>query len=379
MSTILGSPQFTLYLSDPYGQRLCDASQFVSLKYSRVVNGIGSAVLTLPGDFDTQMIRIPDGRLEIWRKLPGSSREYLDTETTWLIKAIEYGRDDKGKTTIIVEADTPLCLLREPGRFSYYDSDTAASSVSAVPADNGIKQIARDNIGTTALQTSFRNLSPYITIAPNLGLGASVSKSFAWRDLLKVMQELAAASAQAGTYLAFDIVAPTPDTLLFQTYTQQRGVDHRFPGGQNPVIISPDFGNMGACSLRYDYRNEVTFVVAGGKGEGAARLQATAQDNARIGVSPFGLREKFVDATNYDTVTGLSNEAAAQVRAGRPRTLFRGKLLSTPDTRYGVHWGWGDFVTAQAFGQSLDCRIDAVSVTVAGGKETIEAVLRNDA
>ncbi len=370
---------YAVYLSDPYGVRLADASQFVSLKYSRVVNGIGSAVLTLPGDFDTQFVRIPDGRLEIWRKLPGSSREYLDTDTIWLIKAIEYDRDDKGKTVVVVEADTPLCLLREPGRFSYYDSDTAASSVTAQPADNGIKQIARDNIGSSALQTSFRDLSQYIAIQIDLGLGASVSKSFAWRDLLKVMQELAAASMQAGTYVAFDIVSPTPDTLEFRTYVGQRGVDHRFPGGNNPVIIGPEFGNMGACSLRYDYRNEVTFALAGGKGEGAARLQATAQDAGRIGLSPFGLREKFVDATNYDTTTGLAAEAQSVVRAGRPRTIFRGKLLSTPDTRYGVHWGWGDFVTAQAFGQSLDCRIDAVTVSVAGGKETVEAVLRNDA
>jgi len=375
----MASATHSIYLSDGFGQRLADASRFVSLKYSRVVNGIGSAVLVLPGDFDTQMIRAPDGRLEIWRKLAGSSREYLDTETVWLIKAIDYTRDDKGRATITVEADTPLCLLREPGRFSYYDSDTAASSVSAQPADDGIKQIARDNIGATALQSTYRDISAYVTIAPNLSLGASVSKSFAWRDLLKVMQELAAASTQSGTYLAFDIVSPTPDTMEFRTYVGQRGVDHRFPGGQNPVIISPDFGNMGACSLRYDYRNEVTFAVAGGKGEGAARLQATAQDNGRIGLSPFGLREKFVDATNYDTTTGLAAEAQAQVRNGRPRTLFRGKLLNTDDTRYGVHWGWGDFVTCQAFGQSLDCRIDAVSVTVAGGKETVEAVLRNDA
>jgi hypothetical protein len=49
-----------------------------------------------------------------------------------------------------------------------------------------------------------------------------------------------------------------------------------------------------------------------------------------------------------------------------------------PDSRYGVDWAWGDYVTAQAFGQLIDCRIDAVSVSVkpGAGYERIDAWLR---
>ena len=346
----------------------------MSLKYARIVNNVGSLSLVLPGDFNTQMIRIPDGRIEVWRKLPGG-REYLDTETTWLIKAVEYDRDAKGKVTIALEADTPLCVFREPGRFVNYTAGSAqASQTSAL--DDMIKTIASQNAGSSA--TAARDLSAYLSIAPNLTSAPSGSKAFAWRDCLKVMQEIAASSTQVGTYLAFDIVAPTPDTLEFRTYIGQRGVDHTFPNGNNPVIIGPEFGNMGECSLRYDYRNEITYALAAGQGQGADRLTATSQDTVRQGVSPFGLREQFVDATSYTSTTGLSAEADTVVRAGRPRTIFKGKLLDTPDTRYGVHWAWGDFVTVQAFGQSFDCRIDAVTVTVARGQETIDAILRND-
>lgn len=373
----MADARYSIYVSDPSGTRLADASTFVSLQYSRVVNEIGSLVLTLPSTFNTSMLRLPDGRIEVWRKLPGG-REYLDTETVWLIKVVEYDRDDRGQVVIRVEADTPLCILREPGRFVNYNSSLSSSVVSSVAADDAIKTIVKQNAGSSATDTS-RDLSAYLSVAANNTLAPTLTKSFAWREVLKVIQEIAASSAQAGTYLAFDIVAPTPSTLEFRTYVGQRGVDHRFPNGNNPVLIGPEFGDMGECSLRFDYRDEVTYALAGGQGNGAARVTASAQDNTRTGASPFGLREKFVDATSYDTTTGLTAEAQAVVRAGRARTIFKGKLLDTPDTRYGVHWGWGDFVTAQAFGQSIDCRIDAVTVKVERGKETIQAVLRNDA
>lgn len=372
---------YSIYLCDPFGTRLGDASNFISLRYTRVTNDIGTVTLVLPyyntrgQAFNVATIRAPDGRIEIWRRLSDMSREVLETETTWLIKKVTFERDDRGRDTIVIEADTPLCILREPGRFVNYDADSASASVTDT-FDNAIKFVARTNIGSSA--GASRTLAALISIAPNLGLAPSGSKSFAWRDCLRVMQELAHASAQQGVYLAFDMVAPAPNTLEFRTYVQQRGVDHRFPSGLNPIIISPDFGNMGSCSLTTDWRDEVTYAKAGGRGEGSDRLTAEAQDDTRIGASPFGLRELFVDATQYETATGLQAEAEMAVRLARPRTIIRGKILDVPDTRYGVHWFWGDYVTVQAFAQSFDARIDAIEVDVSNGKETINAWVRGD-
>lgn len=289
------------------------------------------------------------------------------------MKKIVYDRDDRGRTTVTIEADTPLCVLREPGRFVNYAVGIVGADVTDA-LDDAIKFVARANIGVLADAT--RQLADYISIANDLGQAPSTTKQFAWRDCLKVMQEMANASTQQGTYLAFDIISPTPDTMQFLTFTGQRGVDHRFPAGQNPVIIGPEFGNMGACTLSKDWRNEITYAKAGGRGEGSNRLTASAQDDTRIGMSPFGLREKFVNATQYTTSTGLQAEAEAVVRQGRPRMLFRGKILDVPDTRYGVHWGWGDYVTIQAFNQGFDARIDAIDVSVERGKETIAAWIR---
>lgn len=370
-------PSYSVYLNDPFGTRLADASKFITLSYTRVVNDVGSLTIVLPGDFPMQYVRAPDGRIEVWRRLD-SGREYLETDTIWLIKKVSQRLDAKGIKTIVIEAVTPLHLLREPGRFVNYVAGSAQASYSAAAADNQIKAVARQNIGSSA--SGARNLSSYITIDGDLGQAASIAKSFAWRDCLKVMQEFADASTQAGSYCAFDIVATTPDTLSFRTFAQQRGVDHRFPGGNNPVLLSPEMGNLGETTLTQDWSEEVTYALAAGQGEESERLTAASQDTTRQNASPFGLRELFVDATQYSSTTGLSNEAAAAVRRGRPRQVFRGRVLDTQDTQYGVHWGWGDFVTAQAFGQLIDCRIDAITVTVqsGGSYEAIDAWLKSD-
>lgn len=366
---------YSCYLCDSFGNRIADASNFLALEYSRVTNAVSTLKLTLPGDFNTDYIINPDGRIEVWRKLD-SGREYLDADTIWQIKKVTQKIEASGLQSIVVEADTPLCVLREPGRFINYAAGTSQSTYASLPADDQIKQVARENIGTSA--SGARDISSLISIDPNLGLGASVAKSFAWRDCLKVMQELADASTTAGVYVAFDMVCSSAQSITFRTFTQQRGVDHRYPSGINPVLISPELGNLGEVTFSQDYRDEITYVLAGGKGEGAQRLTASSQDLARQGVSPFGLREYFQDATQYTTTTGLAAEADAVLRNGRVKTIFQGRLIDMPDSRYGVDWAWGDYVTAQAFGKLIDCRIDAVSVSVkpGAGFERVDAWLR---
>src|SRR5262245_25697899 len=126
---------YSVYLDDPFGTRLADASKFLTLSYTRVVNDIGSLTLVLPGNFPTQYIRIPDRRIEVWRALD-SGREYLETGTIWLIKKVTQKLDRRGLQTIILEATTPLSILREPGRFVNYAAGSAQASYSAASADN---------------------------------------------------------------------------------------------------------------------------------------------------------------------------------------------------------------------------------------------------
>lgn len=367
---------YSVYLCDPFGTRLADASGFVSLKYSRVVNDVGTLTLELPAAFPTQFIRIPDGRIEVWRRIE-SGREYLDTGTIWLIQKLTYRRDASGNVTIVVEAETPLRVFREPGRFAYGYAGTSVVTLGAGAADDHIKTVATNNIGSGA--TAARRLS-FITIDGNTSQGASIAKAFAWRTCLTVMQELAEASITAGVYVAFDIVSNNASGMTFTTFTGQRGVDHRFPGGYNPVLLSPESGNIGESTLMLDYSGMASAVTVGGGGQGTDRVIASATDTVMQGLSPLGYREYFHNYTNTVDADALTSEAQAMLRELRPRLSYSGRLLDTPDTRYGVHWGWGDYVTVQDYGRSFDCRIEAVTVTVSSGEnyETIDAWLRSE-
>lgn len=374
MQTATGA-RYSVYLCDVYGAVIADASGFTSLSYTRVVNGVGELTLTLPGDFPISRVTAPDGWLQVWRRPAGSSRETLDTDTVWLITGRRQVLSDGGQRSIEVRAQTPLRVLGEPGRFvDDYAGGTSAQKTAA--ADDMIKAIVREQAGASA--AAARSLSSYLSVAADTSAAPSLTKAFAWRPVLAVLQEIADQSAQAGTYLAFDIVAPTPSTLELRTYTGQRGADRRYPGGISPLILGPDFGSVAACELDEAWEDEVTYSKAGGQGEGAGRLTGEATDTTRAALSPFARREVFTSATGYSASTGLSAEAQARVRAGRPRRTLSGKVASVRGALYGVDWNWGDYVTVQALGVQLDCRIDAVSVSVSDGKETVSASFKGD-
>ena len=387
---------YSVYLCDPFGVRIADASNFVKLQYSRAVNDVGTVKLWLPADFDTTLLRIPHGRIEIWRRVPGTTREVLETETTWLIQAVQYDRDQQGSISILVEADTPLCLLRDPGRVVAVYNNFWTSGMTA---DDLIKYFCLyhgitstpSQIGITRADSSvypYAALGNYISAQPSLALAPAYSegganKFVSWKPLLTVLREIAQYSANLGTYLAFDIMAPTPDTLELRTYIQQRGVDHRFPSSTNPVIFGADFGNVASSTLRDDRRKEVTAAWVGGAGQpnvvpGQLVTNPPSFDLTRITSSPFGWRETYIADTQQTDANALAAASKAAVYAGRPRKLYAGRLLSAPGCQYGVHWGWGDYVTVQDFGLSFDCRIEAITVTVDRGKESIDAYARND-
>jgi len=141
-------------------------------------------------------------------------------------------------------------------------------------------------------------------------------------------------------------------------------------------VFGDGLGNLGAWSLTLDYGDEATHVTCGGQGDGSDRLIATAQDDARIAASPYRWRERFKDATMYNTNAGLANEADQVLREGRPRLIAQATIAPMETSRYGIDWQWGDYVTLRLLDVSLDARVDAVVIGVRRGQETIRAGLR---
>lgn len=348
------------------------AAGALGLEYLRAVNQVGALTLTLPPAFPLTYLQ-RDGRVLVYRSVADVPPR-LDMDAVWLIVGVQRLLSERGEQRTVVTAVDAVDLLRR--RIVAYAAGSAQAAKTAA-ADDLIKAVVRENLGSSATDTS-RQLSPSLfSVSADITQGISISKAFSRREVLKVCQEVADACAQAGTYLAFDVVW-NGATLEFRTYTQWRGVDHRFPGGANPVLLSPDTGSLTAASYATDYRDEVTYAYAGGQGEGSDRAVGTSTDSTRATLSPFARIEAWVDARNTASSTTLADEADAAVRAGRPRVLFSCTVnADSPGAMFGKEYGFGDVVTAQAFGVNVDCRLDAVGVKVMPDSETVTVTARS--
>jgi hypothetical protein len=361
---------YRLTMYDPFGANPVDLGRFEQLEWARVVNGVGAATITVPYTLPWSIFR-RDNRILIERQA-GAAWETAG-ETIYFLR--RWGLELEGGlykySLLAFDAND---LLRR--RIVAYAAGSAQAKKAAAPATNLMKAVVRENLGALSTGTG-RDLSDYLTIPPNDGAGASIAKAFSRRQVLTVLQEVALSSALAGTYVAFDIVASTVAALTFRTYTGQRGADRRYPGG-SAVVLSPEQGNLTSLKQVFDATEEATVAYAGGQGEGEERAVATATDSARLAASPFNRIEIFKDARNTDTEAALQDEADATLRAARPKRIFAARVNDTAGTQFGVHYRFGDYVTAQFAGESFDCRIEAVKVTVAGGDETVDVQLRSE-
>lgn len=367
-------------IGDPFGQLLAEVASFVNppqgggsaLAYALNVGGIGALTLALPATFDASLLRL-DGRIGVWRSINGAPPK-LDGEAVFLIRRWVYTED---ATTVTAYHATDLIRRRI---IAYY-AGTAYSQKAAAAAGNQIKAFARQQLGA-GIVTADRigvetqaDLSACLSIQPDLGDGVSVAAQDAYANLYDLIRDITDASTQAGTYATCEVVAPTEATLELRTYATLRGVDHR-ASSSDPVILSQAAGSLANCQLTIDRSQEVTVAICGGSSEGTARLTATSIDTTRMGDSPFNRCEVFGDFTNISDSATLQDKADALVRAGRPRIEFTADVVETSSATRGIHYDLGDLVTAEFRGQQYDCRLDVVSVTVAGGQQTSAARVR---
>lgn len=373
---------YEVHVSDPFGQLLATVSNFVdspegggsALGYTLNVGNVGALRLTVPATFDASLFRL-DGRIGVWRSINGRPPT-LDGETVFFIRTWEY---TDVATTITAYSANHLKTRRI---INYFAGSGYSSKTTPTAAGNLIKEFVSENM-LAGIVTADRqgdeiqaDISTYLTNQVNLTDGALIATQCAWRNLDDVIRELSDASTYAGTYMACDIVAPTEATLQLRTYATVRGVNHTASGG-DPVILSPESGSLANCRLIVDRSEEVTFAVAGGTGEQSQRLIATSYDPIRILESPFNRIEQFGDYSNVSDGAALQDIADAMVRAGRPRVEFTADVVETNSATRGIHYDFGDMVTASFRGVQYDCRLDVIEVAVGGGYQISRAKLRS--
>lgn len=373
---------YSARVTDAFGQNARTITNFTdpiggggaALDYVLNVGKAGICRLTVPWPAVDDSLFVLDGRIFPMRSIHGRS-PYNDNGAAFLIRGWEKGEDE---TTVVGYHGNSLMWRR----IVAYAAGSSYSSKSATFADNLIKAFWAENFSSSIVSADRKgvetqaDISGYVGQQPDLSAGPSVGKAAAWRNVGDAIGEIAQASTTAGTYLAAEIVATTEGALQLRTYTQQRGVDHRATSAQ-PVILSRERGNLENARLVIDHSQETTFIIAGGQGEGANRLVATAVDATRMAASPLNRCERFLDMGNVSDATQLQDEADAALWAGRPLTIFTGELIETGNTIRGLHFDLGDIVTAKHRGQNYDVRLDQIHQSVGSGGQRARVLLRS--
>lgn len=378
----------TLRFGDPFGVPLTEIATYgtpsdgggaaLDVVFNCAPGGIGVLEATLPIDFNPRFL-LADGRVGVWRSINGRT-PYLDNGAIFLMRYFDYSAG-----SMFIRAEHATNLLKR--RIIAYPAGSTYTTKAAAAADDLIKTFVNENMLSGIVGAdrdgveTYADVSAYLSKQPNVSLGASIAKSAARRLLLDVCTDLANASTTAGTYLTFEVIAPSESTLELRTYANQRGVDRRFgnSAGVKPVILSEQRGNLIDAHLIVDYTDSASFISAGGQGEETNRLIGTAFDAVRAAASPFGRIERFRDATNVATQAAVDDEADSQLRASRPLISFTGELVETPALTRGIDFDLGDIVTAEApiGGQQFDVRIDVIRESITSEGRTVSCALRS--
>ncbi len=358
------------------GEYLTEIEDYESFQYGRFINNVGWWMIILPGTTPNDFADV-DRLVEFWRKPEGGDEQLQMVGFTRYWDWFETGPDDE---RFRIGGEDQMGLLDR--RVIAFRSTTSQASKTD-EADDLIKAIVRENMGSLAPLTEAnrpREFPPAnFEVMGDEALAPSVTRSFAWRNVLDVLQEIAESSGFLGTPLYFSIDHAGPAEFVFRTYINVLGVDRTVKAGLAPIIFSKEAGNIRDPFMREDWRDEWNYVWGGGQGQGTARTIDPEKDLQRIGRSIWAKREVFADAREEATIQGVANKARDRLNRERPRIVFRAELLDAPQSRYGIDWKFGDKVTVRYRQREFDALVDNVSVSVnSSGKERLTSRLDID-
>ena len=356
---------YALKLYNSAGTLLETYVDLFDLGVARSGNEPPALSVRLPSEAIDAANLVPDARLELVRTgTDGTARCVFGTMFLLTGWASGYSGNEADLTLF---ARGAASLLER--RIVKYVAGSAEAAKTDY-ADDMMRDIVRENFGSGA--GAGRDWSSYLTVEADTSLAPSVSKSFAWRVVRNVLDDLCEASAQNASPVRLFYDIPHEATgFVFRVYTGQRGTDRR-----TLMTLDSAAGDVQDARLSRDYSEERTYAVVGGQGEGAGRTLVYVEDTARYDGSPFARKEIFVDARNYASSTGMSDEGAAALYDARRLVTFAGRI-NAGAYEYGKDWEFGDRLYVTHEGVRIDCVVHSVRIDLIRGRETVVAELRS--
>lgn len=208
------------------------------------------------------------------------------------------------------------------GQWSVYSDDRGPD-----PAETVMKEYVEANAGPSAL--SPRQVTG-LTIAPDTGLGDTVSFSARNEAMGGVLRQL----ATAGGGLRFTVVQESGGLVFDVAEVVDRSATARF---------SPTLGNL--QHLRYGRKMASTnWVLVGGGGDGVARVFVTGTNADSIATWGMVL-EGFRDQRQTSVVDELLAAAAEELAEKGDQDGIALEPIDTDALAFGTDYGLGDMVT----------------------------------
>ena len=363
-----GTFGYEIWWTDDKGMRLALVDRVFDAEFLRVCNDVGRFSMRVPTDLFNMRTLKRDQMIQVWRKPRGGS---LSLFRAYFIRNWTFRRQGASLVCTISGPDS-MDLLRRRLIVNY--AGTAEATKTDYP-DDMMKEIVDEQMvndasdpAAAAGSRDYANLS----VQAEASAVTSITRSFPWQNVFSVIQDLADASRAAGEETFFDvapIVSSNSISFQFQTKTGQPGADLT-----DRVVFDEARGNLIDSILTYESDDEVNYVYAGGLGQEDNRNIQQAYDAARYNVSIWNRREGWAYAVLERTDAGVLDVADGKLKEGEPRLTFSALPLDVEGTRFGVHWNFGDKVTARFLGIDYETIVRKVLLRLTDdGKETIES------
>ena len=379
-----GEPQYKIRLKDVNGNIKAEFDTWRSLSFTHKVNQRGVIRFEIDGEDERITLFALDAQIEVWRRNPMVA---LDWYIEWegFIRTTNDGFSQFDNNSFVVYGFSYLDLARRA--HIMYDSLQAEATKSA-PAETVIKEFVNENIGANALIANGReddNVLLGLTIEADGAVGSTWDGSEAYENLGSVIAKVSLNSARNNLPVDFDIVGTGDATFEFRTYESQRGLD-RTEGnsdGNDEVKFSLGLGNMIVPILSKNRSKEKNVIYALGRGNDDQKQIGKSEDIPAQTSSPWNRVEGTTSAsvtTGDDQSDQLQDAATEQLQQSGFDEQLNFAVLQIPNSYYGLHYTWGDKITAEYKDSKFDKKIVEARVTVSDnvGGEKIELIFADE-
>jgi len=376
-----GIARYEVKVFSPDGALVAIFDDWRSLQFKNNVSDVGFFVFAINGQDDRVPLFEQDGQIEIWRWIPCVLEPYIEFE----------GHFEDFETTLFENGNLHFSTIGSPysgllkRRRIAYTEDTAFSKKSAA-AETAMKEYVTENCtsgadasreeGTQAAAEIFG-----LTVQADAAQGPTWSGERSGKVVLDTLRDIVVFAEEQSDPIDFAVVGTRasnagPDTYEFRFYTPQLGLDRRAVGidpatgenvaGQVPHVFSPDRGNVQGMRYSIKHKSSATAVYVWGVGRDTGRTFGYAEDATQVGVSR---RESVQGGSNQTTDAERDDLAQEWLETLSAVETFSFEPQDTAASLYGVHYHYGDRVTARLGDIERHKKITAVTITVSKNGE----------